>query len=164
MKRNKQLGFTLIELLVVVTIMSILTIITVGQFSSAKMKARDAQRKLDMDSMSKALQMYYSDYGVFPVNINGSFTSKDWVGGELKDAANYIYMKVLPKDNTQNDTFPYCYVASADLKKFALFTKIENSEDPDCKGRNFTCNGKAGYCFSAVSPNTTASELDNIVH
>ena len=62
-------GFTLIELLVVITIMSILTVITVSQFQSARQKARDVQRKSDLSSVTKALEMYYADYGRFPMVV-----------------------------------------------------------------------------------------------
>jgi len=61
MCKKRNFGFTLIELLVVISIISILTIISVSQFNTAKIKARDTQRKADIDSVGKALNSYYAD-------------------------------------------------------------------------------------------------------
>ncbi len=75
-----QAGFTLVELLVVIAIMSILTIIAVSQFQNAKKKSRDVQRKGDISAVSKALLMYYTDYGYFPASDNGGIEGVAWGG------------------------------------------------------------------------------------
>ena len=160
-------GFTLIELLVVITIMSILTVITVSQFETARKKARDIQRKADLSSVSKALQMYYADYGVFPPAsaANGGELviggGSGW-GGEFVDASGYVYMKVLPREN-RSDVAQYCYRISADSKKFALMAQLENRDDSECdKNGNGTVEasetrpcGGVNYCYYTVSPNTS---------
>jgi len=64
-------GFTLIELLVVVAIISILTIISVSQFNTAKIKARDTQRKADIDSVAKALILIMLIMENFRQKLNG---------------------------------------------------------------------------------------------
>jgi len=120
-------AFTLVELLVVISIMSILTVITVSQFTSARIRSRDVARKADLNSLSKALQNYYADYGVFPTEDNF-----DW-GGEFKDA-DYIYMKVVPEE--KSSSMPsYCYVVNngvgEDSDKFALFSGLENEDDEE---------------------------------
>lgn len=56
--RNPQ-GFTLIELLVVVSIIAILSVIGVAVFGQVQSKARDARRKSDIDSISKAYEVNY---------------------------------------------------------------------------------------------------------
>jgi len=157
--KRKGNGFTLIELLVVISIMAILTIITVSQFMTARMRARDVARKGDLNALSKALQMYYADYGVFPAKINEGINSNEWAG-EFKDPndANYTYMKVLPVESgNRNLTVPYCYVVSADKKKFGLFASLENVNDSDYSGPYIHCGGKS-YYYSVVSPNTTAED------
>lgn len=165
---KKRTGFTLIELLVVISIMSILTVITVSQFQTARRKARDVQRKADLNSLSKALQMYYTDYGFFPqsnpVTIGGGISMPGAVwGGTFEDqtvSPAYVYMKVLPKENTDS-THPYCYKVSADRKMMALFGQLENSADVECDrnkdGRvdasdTRACDG-VQYCYYITSPN-----------
>jgi len=55
----KNKGFTLVEMLVVVGIIAILvTIAIVGTFN-ARQKARDARRKADLITISKALESFY---------------------------------------------------------------------------------------------------------
>ncbi len=168
MKRYKKLenkkGFTLVELLVVIAIMSILTVITVGQFQNARRKARDVQRKGDISALAKALQMYYTDYGTFPLDINGSKTSDSW-GDELTDAATppYVYMKNLPKENYLS--IPFCYAVSADQKMFGVFTALENDQDNDYNKQsadvmdNYTCGGNSDYNFVITSPNASLEDI-----
>lgn len=61
-----QRGFTLIELLVVVAIIGLLSSVVLSSLSVARSKARDAQRKAQVDQFTKALQIYYTTYGVYP--------------------------------------------------------------------------------------------------
>lgn len=158
---NMRKGFTLIELLIVISIMGILTSITVSQFVTAKKKANDVSRKSDLNGVSKALQMYFTDYGVMPDMsdpLGGKIKTKtdtvDW-GGEFVDGG-YTYMKVVPKENNIN--FPaYCYKTDApNFKKYAIFAKLENTTDKECGSPNhqYRCGGNI-YCFSYVSPNTS---------
>lgn len=153
-------GFTLIELLVVISIMSILTMITVSQFNTARKKARDVSRKSDLNSVSKAVTMFYADYGMFP--LQDTFSETSW-GGTFTDNTvdGYVYMKVLPKEN-QVEQPQYCYVVSSDRKSFALFSVLENTQDPDCKSPGYThCGGKQ-YCYSVVSQNAVVSDFDSL--
>lgn len=159
-------GFTLVELLVVIAIMSILTVITVAQFRTAGRKANDVARKGDLNSVAKALQMYYTDYGKMPdADTDGQIVvagvTKAW-GQEFNDAAGYVYMKKLPQENKAG--WIYCYKTdSPDNKKYALFANLENTMDSQCDrnkngidddDKTYLCGAKS-YCFAYVSPNTS---------
>jgi prepilin-type N-terminal cleavage/methylation domain-containing protein len=151
MRKN---AFTLIELLVVISIMSILTIITVSQFISARIRSRDVARKADLNSLSKALQNYYVDYGEFPAE-----DTIVW-GGEFNDA-DYIYMKVVPQE--KNSSMPdYCYaLLGSDLDKFALLSGLENEDDEEYNKYDgpYTGCGKSGYNFVIFSSNAGKDDL-----
>ncbi len=159
----KKKGFTLIELLVVIAIISILTLITVSQFQTAKYKANDVARKGDLNALSKALNMHFTDYGYFPAGdatgkliMNG--ISVDW-GDTFEDESSlpaYVYMKVLPNENFLT-AFPYCYKTDTEKKKYALFAQLQNTGDKECVG-NYTCGGKTGYCYAITSPNVQTSD------
>ena len=154
-------GFTLIELLVVITIISLLTIVTVSQFQTAKKKANDVARKGDINAVSKALQMYFNDYGYFPTVSQIDLTT----GATFEDAtANppYVYMKKLPKENYLTN-YPYCYKVDSltKPKKYGLFAQLENTEDKECKGIVNTCGGR-NYCYGVVSPNTSLTEMNGL--
>ena len=173
-------GFTLIELLVVVAIISILTLVTVSQFQTARKKANDVARKGDLSALAKALEMYYADYGKFPISDNGLIKVTDnnggkdipW-GGEFSDNSNpsYVYMKTTPQEKILAATFPYCYVADAGGTKFGIFAMLENTTDSQCSttvvagntvGSYVHCGGKT-YCFAYVSPNIVATDLGNTI-
>jgi len=146
-KNKRQRGFTLIELLVVMTIMGILTVISVTSFRGAQVKSRDARRKSDLDSMSKSVNMYFSDNGVFPSSLPN--------GGEFKTGSGnseVIYMKEVPVEVT-NNVKPYTYVVSGTKKSFKIFANLENEEDGSCV---ISCPGYTvtnGCCYGINSSN-----------
>lgn len=165
---NMKRGFTLVELLIVIAIMGILTSITVSQFVTAKKKANDVSRKSDLNGISKALQMYFADYGVMPAmdNVLGgkimiNNVAINW-GGEFVDGS-YVYMKVVPAEKITQ--IPYCYKTDAEKKKYALFAQLENTGDKECGtpvNNAYQC-GTNTYCFAYVSPNTSLSPTGDLL-
>lgn len=165
-------GFTLVELLVVIAIISILTIITVSQFATAKKKANDVARKGDLSALSKALLMYYADYGKFPTSSNGLVHVTDnggkdisW-GGEFSDnsAQKYVYMKVMPSEKILKN-IQYCYVSDPSGTKFGLFAMLENTTDSQCSTNgvvNVYSHCGTTYCFAYVSPNISVTDLNGL--
>ncbi|MDD4937700.1 MAG: prepilin-type N-terminal cleavage/methylation domain-containing protein [Candidatus Shapirobacteria bacterium] len=127
--KNKK-GFTLVELLVVISIMGILTVVVSSSFRTIQMKSRDARRKSDLSSISKALNMYYNDVGIFPssddIDLNSGSEFKMNVGG-----SDVVYMVQTPNETT-NGVKPYKYMVSGSGKSFKLLTNFENSEDISC--------------------------------
>ncbi|MFA5025385.1 MAG: type II secretion system protein [Candidatus Shapirobacteria bacterium] len=166
-------AFTLIELLIVMAIMGILTSITAAQFQTAKRKANDVARKGDLNAVSKALQMYFADYGRMPAaNAVGQImvagVGISW-GGEFKDSSGYIYMKQLPVESKLVGS-PYCYKVGADGKSYALFAMLENETDSQCDrdkdgdaDKTYDCGGNTdAYCFAYISPNISLNEHGTI--
>lgn len=68
-------GFTVVELLVVVGVLGVLASILFTSLQSARVKARDAQRLQDLDTMQAALEMYFRDNGHYPVPSNNPSVS-----------------------------------------------------------------------------------------
>jgi len=58
----KKQGFTLIELLVVIAIIAILSVIGMTALASAREKARDSARRLDLSQYQHHLISYYDDH------------------------------------------------------------------------------------------------------
>lgn len=86
MKKSK--GFTLIELLIVITIIGILAVALVPKISQGPARARDVQRKADMQNIASALELYYADHGEYPAKdtteclVNDPYTYlEDYLGG-----------------------------------------------------------------------------------
>jgi len=64
--RERQ-GFTLIELLVVIAIIGLLATMAVVSFGGAQVKARDAKRISDMKQILNGIELYYDEYGHYPI-------------------------------------------------------------------------------------------------
>lgn len=62
----KTKAFTLIELLVVVAIISMLSSVVLSQTQLARTRAYDSNRIAQMDEVSKALELYYTNTGAYP--------------------------------------------------------------------------------------------------
>ncbi len=154
-KINKKLGFTLVEMLVVISIIAILSSILAGGYVNSQKSARDTARKINLKSISDALNSYYADYGVYPeegawVNTDGSFTSID---------KGTVYMKKVPVET--GGMTPILYERGSSEKSFRLYTNLENEEDKDCI-ENSTCesisldgdySSSKGCCYVITSSN-----------
>jgi len=173
MKKN---AFTLVELLVVMAILGILAFVSLANFRTSQIKARDAQRKSDLRQIANALEAYMSDHGGYPTSgtapaynsgkiedVCGCSTPVDCSWGptgnrEFCDSNNTVYMKEIPNDVVAPPD--YCYWS--DGSSFKLYAKLENNKDPECLEHdvskncllNKTCAG-ASYNFGISSPNTT---------
>lgn len=63
---GKSEGFTLIELLVVLSIMGILIGLTLFSIGGARESSRDAKRKVDLETIASALEVYKADCNRYP--------------------------------------------------------------------------------------------------
>lgn len=127
---RRQKGFSLIELLAVVSILSILSALIFGTYLTTLARTRDARRKEDLQSVRRALEIYYSEYEVYPTAAAGS--GLGW-GAEFNNGDTQkfrVYMKLLPKDPLSSQDQNYAYT-SPDSQTFRLYTCLENEQDPD---------------------------------
>lgn len=156
--KNKNIfGFTLVELLVVISIIGILTMIGAVAYSGAQRKARDTQRKTELDALSKALIMYYNDNGVFPALDSSSFFSGTVLtGGD--DKKDTVYLAKMPEDPKEG-TGDYIYVYKYDKDKgnqFNIFANLENKGDSQCVSPGYSVAGVGvTFCYGVSSPNRT---------
>jgi type II secretion system protein G len=95
----KKRGFTLIELLVVIAIIGVLATIVVINVGGAQLRARDARRSSDIDSMKTAFGLYYADYGKYPCNGTdcGTNNKRRLVDNSMPTEFSK-YLSVLPQD------------------------------------------------------------------
>ena len=141
-----------------IAIIGILTTIGIGNFQTARLKARDVQRKADLTTIAKSIEAYASDYKSYP-NSDGSGkiiciapnTICDF-GAPLVDANSTVYAAKLPTDPTPANNG---YYYESDGTSYTIYATLENSLDPalvDPTTLNKTCNSLPCN-YSLKSPN-----------
>jgi general secretion pathway protein G len=125
---NKK-GFTLIELLVVVAIIGLLSTLSVVALGSARKKANDSKRLLDIKQVQTALELYYTDNNAYPTSTasstlgTGDFVCLDEYGfDDVCDGDGDVYMDLVPSD--PGNTTDYLY-QSTDGSTYVLTAVLE---------------------------------------
>jgi len=157
--KNKKLakGFTLIELLVVIAIIGLLSSMVLVAMNSARMKARDARRVSDIKQIATAMEMYYVDKEVYPINIliPGSVTTPIPPG--VKDAIA-IYLSVV-SDDPLGDTRGYYWRLNDSLvppgSNYCVFVQDEADS-------RYIVASKAGVGKRSVLPNSFVNCVPNL--
>ena len=135
-------AFTLIELLVVIAIIALLSSVVLASLNTARAKARDAERRSDLEQLSTALELKYSDTGSYPA-------SAGWLNnpnhGGLDSALTPTYIPSIPDDPTTSSTaVDYLYwredynmglycagVAGRGIDHYDLYAHLENPSAAD---------------------------------
>lgn len=89
-------GFTLVELLIVIIVLALLTVVSGTSYTATMKTARDGRRKIDLESIRSALEVYHSDHSTYPDTTGGSPLSGFLETGSKK----YISMPKDPKTKT----------------------------------------------------------------
>lgn len=65
--RKKQDGFTIVELLIVIVVIGILAALVLNTFGNIQARARDTERKTDVNGIHSQLEVYHADNGYYPI-------------------------------------------------------------------------------------------------
>jgi len=118
------IGFTLIELLVVISIIGLLAGLVISNVAGVRERARDVERKSDLDQTKKALRMYYNDYNMYPL------ASELPAVGSPFAKRSMVYMKAFPGDPSTKVAYSYYRTNCANgTEDFRLVATLENKSD-----------------------------------
>ncbi len=163
-KRNNKKGFTLIELVVVIAVIALLASMILVSLNKARVKARDARRKQDLDILKTAMQLYANDHqGAYYPSGGAVFSCypgpappayDDWPASFQSEMAPYL--SALPKDPLNNRV--YCYAVAKMLNpsspscngKFVIGAHLEATDDQDYG--KYTCNLGSDWYFPYLNP------------
>ena len=163
--KNKS-GFTLIELLVVIFIIAMLASIILAATQSTRTRARDARRKVDLESIKKAIELYRFDNGgnAPPANNGigacaGGVCTSD-VGSPWLAGLAPAFVASVPRDPSNPSTvIRYRYAIGANITDYeldAIFEDasnngLENNDNGDCDTQP-TARYETGTLLTILSP------------
>ena len=173
MYQKRSSAFTIVELLIVIVVIAILAAITIMAYNGIQSRARDSQRAQDIQTIAKALELYYIDKGEYPngtnytpgsTAINGSWSTT--ADGSWSNLATVLkpYISSLPTSPGANSATPainggnhYDYVGvsntnycnSSKGQTYLLAYKLESGVTNQTVG---TCGGtQLGYYGNGAS-------------
>ncbi len=145
-------GFTLIELLVVIAIIGLLSTTIMTSLNGARLKARDARRKSDLEAVRKALEFYYDKYGTYSVSGGGyAGRGNGWLAYEKgpypKAVTRVLYeegfLSAPIVEDPKQDPGYMIYICNSG-ERFAISATLENPSLDDIAYIQTTCNGTGG--------------------
>ena len=77
----EQKGFTIVELLIVIVVIAILAAITIVAFNGIQQRARDTQRKQNLNDLAKVIRLYKIDNDNYITTGGGASNGQGWVNG-----------------------------------------------------------------------------------
>ncbi len=159
-KRLRRSAFTLIELLLVIALIGILSSFGVYGYQSSQIKARDTQRKSDLDAIKKGLEAFNNDTAgaaKYPSTITASLVQGNYMQNlpaDPKTKSNYIYTPHLKNGSTDCQTFYNTpeTASDGDCRTYKLTACLENDNDngsntltKPISGDGSTCPGNRIY-------------------
>lgn len=87
-KKTASRGFTIVELLIVIVVIGILAGLVVVTYNGIQKKARDTERKTDINALHGQLEAYQAQNGKYPIlgtqGSNDGINDSTWRGTNMK--------------------------------------------------------------------------------
>lgn len=159
--KSRQSGFTIVELLIVIVVIGILAAITIVAYNGIQQRGRDAQRRSDVASLQKALELFRAEKGGYP--ICGSATP--YTPGGVISAGTVVscltaglvpnYLTKLPLDPANSGSYQYFY--GVGYRKSGAASYVGDATD------NYMIGGKLETVTSPTYGGWGSSDLTMLV-
>lgn len=143
-------GFTLIELLIVIVIIGILATLVTANILGVRQRARDAQRKSDINQIRSSLELYRSDQQAYPLFL-------DLVGlcGGAWTANSTTYLQKVPCDPFSTGQYNYSYTGTGGGTGYTITACLENVNDGQKDQTNnikVCTGGSTNWSYTVTNP------------
>jgi general secretion pathway protein G len=132
--RTRTLGFTMIEIMIVMTIIGMIVAMGGAAYSNAVRQGRDARRKVDLDQIRSALELYRSN------DVNGTYPTDNYPATipsylEQSKVQSYLNVPVDPGNKKQyfyrayqSDGTSQCGAVGQYCRDYTLATRLETAK------------------------------------
>lgn len=124
-------GFTIVELLIVIVVIGILAALVISTYTSAQSRARDNVRRADIQSLAKAIELFYAEKGHYP--MSGGWCTQIAHPTYTQAFKNEIspYMSKIPGDPQFKDTYQDYFYRNVNDQSYYLYAELEGEERAD---------------------------------
>lgn len=160
-------GFTMIELLIVIVVLGLLTVASGTAYVATMRTSRDGRRKVDMETIRSALEIYRADTSTYPVTYPEAVSANVTLRSVLDPASGKKYIS-MPSDPRSGEDYAYVPANCEDIgatrvcNGYLLGVALEHepAQVPDvCGGMIidseapcFDANGGIAKCTYCVDP------------
>ena len=142
------------ELIFVLSVLLVILGISQLQLRVGQMKARDAQRKADVELVVRALNNFYQVYESFPPASAGQIVmcgdvldlACQWGKDALRDTKGVVYLRQLPQDPLFEQGRQYVYEVSPDGQQFRIYIALEYRRDAGLRANLTTSCSQGLQC------------------